>query len=199
MQIKIIVFSFVILSYANASYTNCGEGCADCDCDLSVPYQELPEIECDCKKCEEGYFFKKYGDLGFIYLTQICTKLCKEGPNDNDCKICGQDNDRDECLECSIHAKLEDNECIPQSIKCGNKTFYDCEKCEEIISNTANATNTTNEKDYKCGACRYHFILSDGVCVYDNNFTRYSLNEYINKFNYFKLVYLCLIYLLFIN
>ena len=42
MQIKIIVFSFVILSYANASYTNCGEGCADCDCDLSVPYQELP-------------------------------------------------------------------------------------------------------------------------------------------------------------
>ena len=55
MQIKIIVFSFVILSYANASYTNCGEGCADCDCDLSAKYQELPEIECDCKKCEEGF------------------------------------------------------------------------------------------------------------------------------------------------
>ena len=56
MQIKIIVFSFVILSYANASYTNCGEGGADYDCDLSAKYQELPEIECDCKKCEEGYF-----------------------------------------------------------------------------------------------------------------------------------------------
>ena len=55
MQIKIIVFSFVILSYANASHTNRGEGCADCDCDLSTKYQELPEIECDCKKCEEGF------------------------------------------------------------------------------------------------------------------------------------------------
>ena len=53
MQIKIIVFSFVILSYANASYTNCGECCADWDCDLSVPYQELPEIECDCKNVKK--------------------------------------------------------------------------------------------------------------------------------------------------
>ena len=78
-------------------------------------------------------------------------------------------------------------------VKCANKTFYDCEKCQEIT------TNSGNEKDYRCQVCRYHYILSDDVCVYDNNFTRYSSNDYINiKFAFIRILYLYQIYSLFI-
>ena len=155
----------------------------------------LPQYDHNCKECEEGYFLKMHGIIfDIIYLYDTCEKICKEGPVEDECKKCNyKENDIDECLECGIHAKLnkDKNECIIQKIRCGNKTFYDCEKCEEI-----NKVNSAEEKDYKCGTCRYGFILKEnGTCLIDNNFTKILNNNFI-KFQYKNAAYLIFIYLL---
>ena len=125
---------------------------------------------------------------------QTCEKIRREGPGEGDCKKCNnKENDLDECLECGIHAKLnkDKNECIIQKIRCGNKIFYDCEKCEEI-----NNVNSAEVKDYKCGTCRNGFILKEnGTCLIDNNFTKILSNNFI-KFQYINASYLIFIYLL---
>ena len=195
MSIKIIILLALIISY-NCEACAGTDHCADCLCIPTVDENGFPGMDCDCKKWEDGYFFKGHGCIKSFCLYETCEKICVEGPEFDDCKICNKkENEIDECLECDIHAKLNEDtyECIPQLIKCGNKTFYDCEKCEEIND----VSDSTEEKDYKCGKCRYHFILSkDGTCLYDTNFTKYNSSNNIIKYQYISISYIMLIYLL---
>ena len=178
MFIKFILLIFI---FSSCICDECPAHCARCQCVTN----SLGLENCDgCLECFYGYFlFKEHW-----YSNPVCKKLCVEGFNQEDCKVCDVGDDRDKCIECHEEYEPSDDRTICQLkfAKCGNKTFENCVKCSRISSST----------EYKCDECKYHYILDGYECIYDRNLSRYKSALNIKPKNLMMIIML-IIYFLF--